>query len=219
MSDISTNLSMNGSQLFTQSELLQCSMFNLKMFLFVITIIICVSCLSSMLNSLFSSYTDDDDASMYKSKSKCKCGREHFSNDELFSYKDTINQGYSNYQSTSLTSPEDDLVFGQAKRYIHSPTQYILEIYANLYVLNGNPFGDKKTIIDDKESTQQYLVYLKNKSKRIPLDKLTKDGDGVYKLKFKNNNVNEYIVFNEIEIVHKVGNKEKTLLSGKFSLM
>jgi hypothetical protein len=152
-------------------------------------------------------------------KSKCKCGREHFSNDELFSYKDTINPGYSNYQSTSLTSPEDDLVFGQAKRYIHSPTQYILEIYANLYVLNGNPFGDKKTIIDDKESKQQYLVYLKNKSKRIPLDKLTKDGDGIYKLKFKTADVNEYIVFNEIEIVHKVGEKEKTLLSGKFSLM
>ena len=53
MSDISTKLSMNGAQLFTESELLTCSVFNLKMFLFVITIIVCVSCLSSMLNSLF----------------------------------------------------------------------------------------------------------------------------------------------------------------------
>ena len=218
MSDISTKLSMNGAQLFTESELLTCSVFNLKMFLFVITIIVCVSCLSSMLNSLFNPmYIDDNEP-----HTNCGCGREHFSNDDFFSYKDTINPGYSNYQSTPLTSPDDSLIFGQANRYIraHDPSpEYILEIYANLYVLHGNPFGDKKTVIEDKETHQEYFVYLKHQAKRLPLEKLTKDADGIYKLKFRNKNAQDYVNFNEIEIVHKVGDKEKLLLNGKFSLM
>jgi hypothetical protein len=205
MSDISTALSMNGNTLFTQNELLTCSIFNLKMFLFVLTILICTSCIFMCLTPM----------SEYNSvKNTC---REDFSNNLFFSNKD-IN--YSNYQSAPLTS-DNHLLFGQAKRYVHiieSITQpiYILDIYANLFVINGSPFG-KSTI----PAYQKYIVYLKNTktSDKLELGNLIRDGDGMYKLHFESKEPNKYISFNEIEITYKTLEKESVLLNGKFTIV
>lgn len=207
MSDISTALSMNGNTLFTQNELLTCSIFNLKMFLFVLTILICISCILMCFSPTTYKYNDNN-------------YQEDFSNNLFFSAKDTINPGYSNYQSAPLTS-NNYLLFGQANRYINitqnitKPT-YILDIYANLFVINGSPFGISKTPL-----YQKYIVYLKNTqtSEKLQVGVLTKDGDGMYKLHFESSQPKKYVSFNEIEITYKTLEKENVLLNGKFSIV
>lgn len=218
MSDISTTLSMNGGQLFTTNELLTCSIFNLKMFLFVLMIIICISCISSFLNSVF---LPVEDSLRHK-----RCVPEEFSNDEFFSYKDTINPGYFTYQRAALTSDSNNLISGEAKRYvtpqINSPKPiFILDIFANLYVLNGNPFGVEKLGLDETSFKHKYIAYLKNtKSGKLEnIGPLFKDGDGIYKLKFKTEKINDYIDFNELEIYHKSPQKETLVLRGKFTIL
>lgn len=218
MSDISTTLSMKGASLFTPNELIGCSIFNLKMFLFVLMIIICISCISSCLNSMFSP--------MEEPKMMYRCGPEHFANDEFFSYKDTINPGYFTYQNAPLTSRTNNLIFGQAKRYVHPQLKtnkpiYILEILANLYVLNGNPFGVEKLGIDDTSFKHKYIAYLKNtkSGQKQNIGQLLRDGDGMYKLKFTSEELNEYVPYNEIEIVHKSPQKETPVLHGKFTIL
>lgn len=217
MSDISTTLSMKGP-LFTPNELISCSVFNLKMFLFVLMVIICISCLSSCLNSLFSPM--EEPQRMYR------CGPEHFANDEFFSYKDTINPGYFTYQNAALTSNTNNLIFGQAKRYVYPQLKsdkpvYILEILANLYVLNGNPFGVEKLGIDDTSFKHRYFAYLKNTKtgKKFNVGHVKRDGDGMYKLSFKSEDVNEFAPYNEIEIVHQSPQKETVVLHGKFTIL
>lgn len=222
MSDISTTLSMKGP-LFTAEELITCSVFNLKMFLFVLMIIICISCLSSCLNALFTS------EELRKRKLKySQYGRrmERFGNDQFYSYKDTINPGYFTYQNAALTSDTNNLIFGQAKKYVrpHMNTGkpvYMLEIFSNLYVLNGNPFGVEKLGIDNTSFKHKYMAHLKNTKtgKKVNIGQLLRDGDGVYKLKFKTDDVNEYVNFNEIEIVHQSPQKETPILNGKFTLL
>lgn len=218
MSDISTTLSMNGGQLFTSNELLTCSIFNLKMFLFVLMIIVCVSVVSSCLHAVFIPVDEPI---------KCrKYIQEDFSNEEFYSYKDTINPGYFTYQRAALTSDSNNLVSGEAKRYItpqlNAPKPiYILEIFTNLYVLNGNPFGVEKLGIDETSFKHKYIAYLKNtkSGKTENIGQLFKDGDGLYKLKFRTENINKYVDFNEIEIYHQSPQKETLVLRGKFTIL
>jgi hypothetical protein len=218
MSDISTSLSMNGP-LFTPQELITCSIFNLKMFLFVLMIIICISCLSSCLNTLFMS------GQMYKRKKRYP-KFEQFSNDQFYSYKDAINPGYFTYQNAQLTSETNNLIFGQANKSVYSEMNttkpiYSIEILANLYVLNGNPFGIEKINIDNTSFKHKYIAYLKSTKtgQRINIGQVLRDGDGMYKLKFKTEDVNQYVNFNEIEIVYQSPQKEITILKGKFTLL
>jgi hypothetical protein len=221
MSDISTTLSMKGP-IFTANELITCSIFNLKMFLFVLMIIICISFLSSCLNSLFTS----EELRKRKMKyPKYGCRLEGFGNDQFYSYKDTINPGYFTYQNAALTSDTNNLIFGQAKKYVHPHLKtakpvYMIEIFANLYVLNGNPFGIEKLGIDNTSFKHKYMVYLKSTKtgKKINIGQLLRDGDGIYKLKFKSEDVNEYTQLNEIEIVYQSPQKESQVLRGKFTL-
>lgn len=195
---------MNGGQLFSQTELLTCSMFNLKMFLFVLTILICIICICTSMNPII--------ISDYK---------ENFSNNLFFSDKDTINPGYSNYQSTPLTSDNNSLIFGQANRYVNinknSVTQlnYILDIYANLYVINGNPFGKIVSSLDNK-----YSVYLKDTktSEKLDIGELKKDGDGIYKIHFVSSEPSKYMHFNKVEIIHETSNSKTSVLQGKLTI-
>ena len=163
---------------------------------------------------------------MEEPQMRYRCGPEHFANDEFFSYKDTINPGYFTYQNAPLTSPTNNFIFGQAKRFVNPQLKsnkpiYILEILANLYVLNGNPFGVEKVGIDDTSFKHKYIAYLKNTktSKKVNIGQLLRDGDGMYKLKFNSEEVNEYTPFNEIEIVHKSPQKETVVLHGKFTIL
>lgn len=184
MSDISTNLSMQGKPLFSESEFLTCSMFNFKMFLFVL---ICISCISMLFTPTFIT-------------------TETFTNNILRSEPNLGDINYD-YQSSALTS-NNNLIFGQANRYITSKS-YTLDIYANLYVINGSPFGKSKQL------NEKYVVYLKNASEKKEIGQLKKDGDGLYKIHFKSNDPKKYVKYNEIEIT--LG--ENTFLNGKFKIV
>lgn len=215
MSDISTALSMNGP-LFTQGELLTCSVFNIKMFLLVLMILVCLSIVMSCFNSMFAPEPYPQQPT---------CNQENFSNDEFYSYKDAINPNYSHYQSSSLTSKTNNLIFGQANRFVYvndgSKPIYRLEIFANLYILNGNPFGVNKLTIEGAPFKHKYVAYLKQTKtgKRVEIGQVKLDGDGMYKLKFESDTPNEYMPFNELEIMHKTDEKETQVLRGKFSIL
>lgn len=202
MSDMSTTLSMNGKSLFSENEVLMCSIYNVKMFLFVFTILICICSISILSGSLIPVN---------------KLDTELFSNNEFIDLKEQI--GYASYQSCPLTS-NNNLIFGQANRYIQpidsiSKEHYVLDIYANLYVINGNPFGEYN------KNIHRYIVYLKETKtlERKEIGELKKDGDGLYKLNFKSTEPVKYIKYNEVEIIYKTMEKELSVLNGKFSIL
>ena len=230
MSDISTNLSMK-SPVFTMDEILTCSMFNMKLIFYIIIFSIFIVCLSSCMNVLFDDnrYRRDRMNRMNRINQLRRMNNvECFSNDDFYSYKDTINKGYFTYQNATLTSPTNNLIFGKAKRYTYPDLNntrpvYILEIFANLYILNGNPFDREDIKINDLSYRHQYIAYLKNSktNNRLNIGQLIRDGDGMYKLKMKSNDMNKYVDFNEIEIVYfdAQNNTETVVLNGKFTLL
>ena len=104
-----------------------CSMFQLKLILFIIFILIMVCCLTSSCTSIFGSRKYNCECcnqGSCDSDCDCGCGMEHFSNDLFYSYKDTVNPNYSNYQTAPLTALNNDagnpsnLLFGQANRIV-----------------------------------------------------------------------------------------------------
>jgi hypothetical protein len=234
MSDISTNLSMNGFKLFTESEVLMCTAFNIKVFILFIVILIALSCMSSCMQAIFG-----EDPVTYKCGcriEKCKCEGycepecgcncnplEQFGNDRFFSYKDTVYPNYTSYQSAGLTSLDESLNFGQVKRYVvasddgSKPINIIFDIYCNLYLLNGAPFGQDSLV--NPTIKQAYLVYLRKNDNRKLLGKLTTDSSQVYKLKFKTDKPEDYINFNQIDIVYSgPDGKESIIMNGRFTV-
>jgi hypothetical protein len=119
--------------------------------------------------------------------------------------------------STKEGNPSN-LLFGQANRIIttiDNEMTLILNIVANLFVLNGNPFG-QNDINEDFNKKQSYLVYTNSKL----IGELKKDGDGLYKLKLITkdlNEIKELISNNELSINYKVDDKEIPLLKGNFT--
>lgn len=232
MSDISTNLSMNGFKLFTESEVLMCTAFNIKVFILFIVILIALSCISSCMQAVFG-----EDTYKCGCKKTCKCSGyceqgcgcicianfEHFGNDRFFSYKDTVYPNYTSYQSAGLTSLDESLNFGQVKRYVvasddgSKPINIIFDIYCNLYLLNGAPFGQDSLV--NPAIKQAYLVYLRKNDNRKLLGKLTTDSSQVYKLKFKTDKPDDYINFNQIDIVYYgPDGKESVIMNGRFTV-
>ena len=219
-----------------------CSMFQLKLILFIIFIIILVSSLSSLSTSLFPMKScrhpmkncaccakgNCDNNNCY-----CGCGSmENFSNDLFYSYKDTINPNYSNYQTTPLTPIDNqegnpsNLLFGQANRIVSTIKDVMnldLNIFADLFVINGNPFGQDNINKDFSNNSQKYNVYMsKNGGNLKFVDVLTKENDGIYKLKFRTKNtdqIKDMLTYNEIVIKYQVNDKEIILLKGRFSVL
>lgn len=233
MSNVSTNLSMNGFKLFTESEVLTCSIFNVKLFVLFIVILVLLSCFSTITQSLFG------DTNTYNCgcKTSCKCNDncetgcgckckvnvEQFGNDKFYSYKDTVYPNYTNYQSAALTSLDESLNFGQANRYVKAsddgskPIEFMLDIYCNLYLLNANPFGMDSII--SKPVKQTYIAYLRKNDNRKLIGQLKANSDQVYKLKFKSDKPQDFVNFNNIDIVYSgPDSKETTIMSGRFTV-
>lgn len=201
-----------------------CFYSNIRFLLWMITLI-CIICLGlSLLTPM------DQDTIIYQQASMraCECNRcrniEHFSNDVMYSYKTAQ---MSNFQSVPLTAPDtkqnspSNLVFGQAMRYItieDDKTMYSLEIYANLYVLDGNILN-----ITEGKVAQAYKVYLisdqQPDSKQVFIGNLNKDGDGIYKLKFKtpDNPLKNLCSYGQILVVYEIDGKQTVLLQGVFN--
>lgn len=219
MSSVPTELSMNGMNLFTSNEIVTCTVYNFKVFLLILLILLFVSSLSTVFK-IFSKNTCGQDIGYYDCgcgnncncqggcnvDCGCNCRMEHFGNDNFYSYK---NIDYASYKSIPLTPLGESLIFGQANRYI-KPDIYILDIFCNLYLLNGNVFG--------KNSAQKYRVYVtKDGDNRKLIGDLESGSDQVYKLKFTSKNVSNYLSFNNLEIVYQDENKkENVILKGSF---
>lgn len=221
----------------SDANIQMCSMFQFKLTLFIIFILILVSCLAS----LFTTFSRGKHplkgcpcCIKGNCKDNCECGcdnsMENFSNDLFYSYKDTINPNYSSYQTTPLTPPDNiegnpsNLLFGQANRILSTKDDVVsmdLNVFADLYILNGNPFG-QDNINKDYYRTQAYLVYLAKNGQNLKLiDSLTKENDGVYKLKFRTKDqeqIKDLLTFNQILIKYKIDDKEITILQGKFTI-
>ena len=90
---------------------------------------------------------------------------ENFSNDEMYSFK-TAQE--SSYQSIPLLAPENDnLMFGQAKRFVSAidgTFVYRLEIYCNLLVLDGNIY-DKAPCWSPANASNRYSKSVRENGK------------------------------------------------------
>lgn len=143
-------------------------------------------------------------------KRNCKhySALEHLTNTELSEYK-YIHE--THYEKAMLTSPDNNFITGEAVRYIDKDN-YRIEIFANLYLLNGN-------VYKAETSKGFYTAYLSNQSstQTMLLGNLTKDRDHVYKLTVKSNKQLESVKNNKhIHIVYHENGQSVTILRGKF---
>lgn len=213
------------------SEFIQYMTFNFKILLMISTTIILWSLFISCINSIRTGMGGDIIYEPVKlngmdmicgcSDNACACRSiENFSNDEMYSYKQSAS---SSYQSIPLTPKDDEnLFFGQANRFIMIENEpvfggkgkivYRLEIFCNLFVLDGN-------IFDQKKSLQSYGVYLSNSKTGDSkfLNNLVKENDGMYKLKFKTSeDIEKLASYDQVKIIYNLEKGEELLLSGKF---
>lgn len=224
---ISTQLT---SENFLSSEFGGWLSFNLKILimLFVVYII-----LSSIMSSLMPMTPVADDNIVFvpphmkgcgceRCLRRCPCEKckrllmEQFGNEATYKKSQ-----YSDYQSIPLLAKNDEfnnpenLLFGQANRYIYikdDVKNISFEIYCNLFVLDGNVYGQSKKV------NQKYKVYLlddKTKEKMYLKD-LQKDGDGLYKLRVDSKDVEKLEKYNGIQIVYSLDDKELVVLNGSF---
>lgn len=165
---------------------------------------------------------DDMELRYNELKFKPRCSsKEDFTNEEQYNQGSEFKFNYetsSKYQSIALNSIDVkentplSMMVGQANRYFNTQngkSNIILDMYANLYILGGNVFGESK-------KDQEYRVYAySNDNKKMDLGKLEKEQDGFYKLKIASNDPS-MLQYNKIQIVYKTLDKEQILLDGKF---
>lgn len=154
-------------------------------------------------------------------KSVSSKDQENFSNDDMYSYKKSVS---SSYQSIPLTAKDDaNLFFGKANRFImiendpvfrgKSNIVFRLEIFCNLFILDGNVFDQKK----NKQAYSVYLVNSKTGAQKF-IDNLKKDNDGMYKLKYKTSeDLEELASYDRINIIYSLDQAEQLILYGKFN--
>jgi hypothetical protein len=151
--------------------------------------------------------------------------KEHFTIQDnettTFSDRDALFRNYSFFQRAELTATQDtvgnpnDLQSGLATRLVEpgenslgtTPTLY-MEIYAGLYLLNANPFGENLTT-GNKPVPQKYNVYLVNtKTKGVKLfGELKNDSSQVYKLKYQTSDpeiIKDLMSYNKLAITYSI---------------
>lgn len=231
------------TQLTNTSCLTECAYINTRIILNVSFTIIAICLLISFFNSIFNPVDSIvyDPVTLNRMRpmkyggmgmcnclgNRCKCnaienftnGIENFTNGiQNFTNEVTFKMA-SNYQNIPLLSPtNENLLFGQAQRYIMSKNDemiYRLEINCNLFILGGNVFGEKIS----EDANDKYIVALKNTkdNKKLIIGDLVKDGDGIYKLTYISKENIQYLAkCDTIEIVYVINDKSQTILSGTF---
>ena len=224
------------------SEFVQYMTFNLKLLCMILVTCILWSIFISSIQSIKTAITGDivyEPVQLNGMNMMCGCtsnecacrsietftsiskNKEHFSNDDMYSYKKSVS---SSYQSIPLTSKDNEnLFFGKANRFImiendpvfrgKSKIVFRLEIFCNLFVLDGNVF-------DQRKNKQAYSVYLANSKtgQQKFIDNLIKDQDGMYKLKYKTSeNIEELASYDQVNIIYSLDTSEQLLLYGKFN--
>ena len=155
--------------------------------------------------------------SMTSTSERCRPRyNEYFSTDdqELQDFQ-TTKFNYSNFASVPLTSPDQHLIGGQANRHVIDNEKVIMEIQANLYVLNGNVFG---THTDNTKQSYKAYLHAGNtmKNNAVLLGTLEKDGDGIYKLRVVTNDVTSILQLPFISIRYELDGNVQNILEGKF---
>jgi hypothetical protein len=189
---MSTATSTISTSLTTMNELemTKCTMYNLKMFgAFILFLLL--SCIFSFIITPIQQCV-------------LPLPVEQFSNDTLYSYKRISNERFS---QAELLPPntDQDLIGGIAKRYVlENSVNY--EIRANLYLLNGNPFGDT--------FEQEYIVRLSSDSSNETLDLgvLKNKGDQLNTL--KTSGTYDTLKFERINVLLKTPMETRLLITG-----
>ena len=153
--------------------------------------------------------------------------------DEYTSFSKFENKvrGTYSFKSTGLTAPStpgdypSSLLIGRADRYLigkpdSTQKTFYIEIYCNLYVLGGDPF-DKTDLSTIKQRYQVYLLDAANN--KLYIGDLSKDGDGIYKLKIDNTadtllntSVTDLMTYTKINVTYTIDGQEQLLLEGQF---
>lgn len=126
----------------------------------------------------------------------------------------TIN--FTKYKQLKLLPPDYNnqitniLLSGQANIY-KNDNVIRLELICNLYEIGGNIYDTIKTI---KGKYQAYL-YNDKTNQQLLLGDLVRDGDGLYKLKYVSNNVQDLLNYNLIRITYVTDNEMTTIIEAK----
>ena len=178
-----------------------------------------IFCLVPLLSILFSIFSE----TLALSRQRIRPCRMRYDIENFSNYKPTRNwySMYKNYQSVPLTAPQTpetkntpfSLIGGEAHRYIRNG-DYQLQIFANMYVLDGNilQFDTKAPKIQ-----QAYKVYLENGNERMFIGDLQKDGDGIYKLNKKIKNGANLANYKKVIVTYKFNDQEKDMIAGNFA--
>lgn len=144
------------------------------------------------------------------------CCSEHFSNQDMYTYKKHVP---SVYNTASLTPLDNDvnapshMMFGEAKRMsatLSNVTEYYLDIVANLYILGGNVHSKGDPPV------HYYNAYLTQGQDQVLVGKLERDGDKLYKLKVKSDNP-DVMKSDGVRITYFNEGEEKVVLHGNFA--
>ena len=126
----------------------------------------------------------------------------------------TIN--FTKYKQLKLLPPDYNnqitniLLSGKANIYKNDDV-IRLELICNLYEIGGNIYDTIKTI---KGKYQAYL-YNDKTNQQLLLGDLVRDGDGLYKLKYVSNNVQDLLNYNLIRITYVTDNEMTTIIEAK----
>lgn len=226
----------------SQEEMYKCNIYSIKMFVYVIILIIIFCCLASSINAIFFSPILD------KEKDDTSC-IENLTMTDPLQYEKVVKNSYTRYDASDLTPlKEQDLnmVMGKVDRILHNDngdlTLY-MDINAGLYILGGDPFGEDpayKSLPNmmlksntPMNSTMQpytqepipklkrmdYLVYLMDDNgRRVMLDALYRDNDHMYKLRYTTADVQkieDILKFNIVSIVLTDYTNEQEVLRGR----
>lgn len=123
---------------------------------------------------------------------------------------------FTKYKQLKLLPPDHTnqitniLLSGQANIYKNENTVR-LELNCNLYEIGGNIYDTVKTI------KGKYTAYLYNDktNKQLTLGDLIRDGDGVYKLKYTSNNVQDLLNYNLIRVAYITDNESTTIIEAE----
>lgn len=138
----------------SNSEIFKCSLFSLKMGLFICLLLIIISCSMSCINLLFFDNSKYKDYGYKDFKEYSSCDDDMYL--ENFKYTGPIDEqqiaknSFSVYEMTDLTPVSDSVLTGQARRILHNDdgeTTVFFEVDAHLYIIHGSPFANDTSLI------------------------------------------------------------------------
>lgn len=133
---------------------------------------------------------------------------------EMFENIQSIN--FTKYKQLTLLPPDHNnqitniLLSGQAN--IYKNDNFVrLELNCNLYEIGADVYDITSTI----KGKYQACLYNEQTNQKLVLGDLIRDGDGLYKLKYVSNNVQEFLNYNIIRIEYIIDNKSTTIIEAK----